>query len=252
MDVGLELFQPFLVNDAEALFFVDDDQAEVLELDRFGDHRMGADDDVDMTARQSVARLLRFARGDQTRQAADIDRETFETLDKIGVMLAREQRRWHDHRDLHPRHRRDEGGTQRNLGLAEPDVAAHQPVHRLPRRHVGEHIADRAVLIVGFLIGKAVGKGGVGGVRREQFPRAQRALRRSREQLAGDLADTLLHPRLAALPRFAAKPVKRDAVAFAAVARKDVEIFDRNVELVAARIGQRDAIMRAFTDRDRG
>ena len=46
MDVGPQLLQPFLVLDAEALFLVDDHQAELLELHRFRQDRMGADHDV--------------------------------------------------------------------------------------------------------------------------------------------------------------------------------------------------------------
>lgn len=132
MDVGLELLQPFLVDDAEALLLVDDDKAEILELDRFRDDGVRADDDIDRPGGQAVARLLRFACRNEPREAADIDREAFEALDKIRVMLAREQRRRDDHRNLHPRHRGDEGGAQRDLGLAETDVAAHEPVHRTP------------------------------------------------------------------------------------------------------------------------
>src|SRR3546814_12209940 len=102
-----------------------------------------------------------------------------------------------------------------------------------------------SVLIVGFLIGEAVGEGRIGGVLRKQLARTKRALRRGREQFARDLADALLHPRLAPLPRFAAEPVECDAVALAAVAREDVEIFDRDVELVAAGVSERDAVLRA-------
>src|SRR3546814_14638185 len=90
-----------------------------------------------------------------------------------------------------------------------------------------------SVLIVGFLIGEAVGEGRIGGVLRKQLARTKRALRRGREQFARDLADALLHPRLAPLPRFAAEPVECDAVAPAAVARADVELFDRDVALGA-------------------
>src|SRR3546814_3712234 len=117
-------------------------------------------------------------------------------------MLAREQRGRTYKRDLNPRHRGGEGGSERDLGLAEPDVAADEPVRRAARRHVGEHVADRAVLIVGFLIGEAIGEGGVGGILCEQLARTKRALRRGCEQFARDLADALLHPRLAPLPRF--------------------------------------------------
>ena len=47
MDVGAQLLQPLLVGDAEMLLLVDDQQAEVLELDALGQQRVGADHDVD-------------------------------------------------------------------------------------------------------------------------------------------------------------------------------------------------------------
>ena len=70
-------------------------------------------------------------------------------------MLARQQRRRHDHRDLLAAHRRDEGGAQRHLGLAEADVAADQPVHRPAGRQVVEHAVDGGQLVVGLLVGEA-------------------------------------------------------------------------------------------------
>src|SRR3546814_17892638 len=76
----------------------------------------------------------------EARQAADVDGEAFEAFDEIGEMLARAQRGRTYKRDLHPRHRGDEGGAERDLGLAEPDVAADAPVPRARRRHVGEQI----------------------------------------------------------------------------------------------------------------
>src|SRR3546814_17937987 len=102
----------------------------------------------------------------EARQAADVDGEAFEAFDEIGEMLAREQRGRTYKRDLNPRHRGDEAGAERDLGLAEPDVAADEPVLRAARRHVGQHVADRAVLLVGFLIWEAGGYGRVGGVLR--------------------------------------------------------------------------------------
>ena len=47
MHLGAQLLEPFLVGDAEMLLLVDDDEAEVLELDGLAEQRMGADDDVD-------------------------------------------------------------------------------------------------------------------------------------------------------------------------------------------------------------
>ena len=49
-------------------------------------------------------------------------------------MLLGEQRRRHEHRDLLAVGERDERRAQRDLGLAEADVAADEAVHRLARR----------------------------------------------------------------------------------------------------------------------
>ena len=151
-----------------------------------------------------------------------------------------------------PGHRRDEGGAQRDLGLAETDVSADQPVHRPAGGEIVDHVGDGAVLVLGLLIGKAVGEGGIAGVGLDHRAGAKRALGRGLDQLAGDLADPLLHPRLAPLPGLAAEPVERHAVALAAVARQDVDILDGDVELVAAGIFEGDAIVRRRSDRDLG
>ena len=48
VDVGAQGLEGFLVFDAEALLLVDDDQAELLEGDRAGQQRVGADDQVNL------------------------------------------------------------------------------------------------------------------------------------------------------------------------------------------------------------
>ena len=48
MDVGLERLQPLLVSHAEMLLLVDNDEPQLLELDRFAEDRVGADHDVDL------------------------------------------------------------------------------------------------------------------------------------------------------------------------------------------------------------
>ena len=161
MDVGLERLQPLLVGHAEALLLIDDHQPEPLEADAFRQDGVGADDDVDRAVRHPFARRLRLGGGDEAGEATDPQGETFEPADEIVEMLAREQcRRTHD-RDLQPRHRRDERAAQRDLGFAEADIADDQPVHRLARRQILQHFADRAVLIVGFGIGKPIDEAGI-------------------------------------------------------------------------------------------
>ncbi len=165
-------------------------------------------------------------------------------------MLAREQRGRADDGDLQPRHCRDEGGTQRNLGLAETDIADDEAVHRLARCQIVEHFADRAVLIVGFLVGKAIDEARIAArIRLRDLAGPQGALGGDRDQLTRDFADAILHLRLAALPRLAAEPVERPGLV-AAIAAEHVDILNGHIELVAAGIFKRDAIMRALADRD--
>ena len=86
-----------------------------------------------MSTEPSASALLGLAllgRADHARQLADAHRQAGEALREILVMLARQQRRRHDDRRLLAVDRGGEGGAQRDLGLAEADVAADQPIHR--------------------------------------------------------------------------------------------------------------------------
>ncbi len=62
-------------------------------------------------------------------------------------MLLREQRRRHEHRDLLAVLHRLEGRSYGDLGLAEPDVAADEAVHRRLAFHVLLHVGDRLELV---------------------------------------------------------------------------------------------------------
>ena len=79
---------------------------------------------------------------------------------------------------------------------------------------------------------------------------AQRALGGGGDEVARDLADALLHLGLAPLPRLAAELVERDVLALGPVARQHLEILDGHVQLVAARIVKRDAVVRRLADGD--
>ncbi len=48
VDCGAHLLEAFFVADAEALFFIDDEEAEILELELLGEDGVGADEDVDL------------------------------------------------------------------------------------------------------------------------------------------------------------------------------------------------------------
>ena len=156
MHLGAQLLQPLLVRDAEMLLLVDDDQAEILELDRLAEQRVGADDDVDRAVGEALLDLGQLGR--RRRGATPARPCTGKPAEALGEglgVLARQQRGRHHDRDLLAVHRRGEGGAQRHLGLAEADVAADQPVHRPAGGEIVEHGVDGGVLVVGLLVGKA-------------------------------------------------------------------------------------------------
>ena len=100
-------------------------------------------------------RLRQFLRRDEARGLRDVDRIASQTLGEGLGVLARQQRGRHHDGDLLAVHRGDEGGAQRDFGLAEADVAADQPVHRPAGIEIVEHGGDRGELVVGLLVGKA-------------------------------------------------------------------------------------------------
>src|SRR3546814_20674703 len=76
-----------------------------------------------------------------------------------------------------------------------------EAIHRLAGGQILYDIGDGAVLIVGFLIGKARDKAVVAArIGLIAWRPPQRPLGRRLQKLARDLADAFLHPRLAGLP----------------------------------------------------
>ena len=245
MHFGAQLLQSLLMRDAEMLLFVHDNQAEILEFDIFAEKRMGADDDVDGALGEPVLHFGELGRGDEPRGLREIDRIAAQAFAESLEVLAREQRGRHHDRDLLAVHRGDEGGAQRDLGFTEAHIAADEPVHRPAGVEVGEHGGDRGVLVFGLLVGKAgaefvVEAGGKCKPRRlVQLP-----LGGDLDQFAGDLADAVLHPRLARLPGRAAEPVQLGAGLVGAIAREQFDILDRQEQFVAAGIVDFETIVR--------
>ena len=85
-------------------------------------------------SRQALQRSLRLLAGAEARQALDPHRPVGEAVAEVLVVLLREQRGRHQHHHLLAALHRREGGAHGDLGLAEADVAADQPVHRLSDR----------------------------------------------------------------------------------------------------------------------
>ncbi|MNR08666.1 hypothetical protein D3C85_1248340 [compost metagenome] len=155
MNIGPQGLQLLLVLDAEVLLLVDDHQAQVLEADLFGQHRVGADDDLEGAVLQARARLVGVLGRDHARQVPHRDRPAGEALAEGLEVLTRQEGRRTDDGHLLARHGHDEGGAQRHFRLAEADVAADQAIHRRALAQVLQHVADGVQLVVRLLIGEA-------------------------------------------------------------------------------------------------
>ncbi len=83
---------------------------------------------------------------------------------------------------------------------------------------------------------------------------ARRVLQQARggdlHQLFRHVADALLHPRLARLPRSPAQAVELPRPAFGAVAGYDLDVFDRDEQFVVPGIDQHQAVVRGPADVD--
>ena len=112
--------------------------------------------------------------------------------------------------------------------MPKPTSPQDQAVHRTALGEIVQHGIDRRLLVIGLLVGEADAELLVGAVLDRELGRlAQQALGRDLDQLVGDLADAALHARLARLPGAAAEPVEIDVGLFRAVARQQLDVFDR-------------------------
>ena len=251
MDIGLQRLQPFLVGDAEMLLLVDDDEAEIAELDALRQQRMGADDDVDAAIGEPGLDRGGLLGGDHARELGHGDGEALEARAEDPVMLAGEQRRGHDDGDLRAGHRDREGGAQRDLGLAEADIAADEPVHRAAGGEVLQHVGDGADLVIGLDEGEAGAELVEGALGRDRdLALLHAAFGGDADELRRHVLDTLLGLGLAALPGAAAELVERDPLALRAEARQHLDILDGEEQLVVAGIDELQAVMRRVVDAD--
>ena len=124
VDRFLHLLQAFFLGDSETLLFVDDEKAEVFEVDVFGEDAMRADDDVDLARFEFANDFFLFFRAVVTSEKFDRDRERCEAPQKRAIVLVGEDGGRREHRDLFSIHDGLERGAHRHFSFAVSDVAA--------------------------------------------------------------------------------------------------------------------------------
>ena len=191
--VGAQSLERLLVLDTEALLLVDDDEAELLERNRAGQQRVGADDQVDFARGQPSLDLLGFLRGREARERADAHGEAGVALGKGLRVLGDQQGRRHEDGGLIAVLDGLEGGSHRDFGLAVADVAREQAVHGHGLFHVSLDLVDRDELVGGLDVGEGILEFTLPGrVGAEGVPLGLLAHRVQADELLGDLVDGLL------------------------------------------------------------
>ena len=193
---------------------------------------------------------LRLLRRHEARDHLDAHREVAEALAERVVVLLGEDRRRREQQHLPAVHGDGERGAHRDLGLAEADVAADEPVHRPRRLEVLLHRLDRGLLVRRLAVGEArlelrqplareVVRDSLSGL----------ALRVELDQVAGELADGLARARLERLPRLAAELRERGRRGVGAdVARDLAELLVRDVEAILAAEREQEVVARDAGD----
>ena len=159
VDLLPELLDLLLVRDAEALLFVDDEQAEVAEDDVLRQQPVRADDDVDLPGGEIGQRLLLFLLCPEAADHVDAHRESRRSA-PCSV-----RRCWNastvvgaSNGDLLAVDHGLERRAHRDFGFSVADVAAEQPIHRRRRLHVARDVGDRALLVGRQLVLEDVGE----------------------------------------------------------------------------------------------
>ena len=204
-----KLLQPLLVADAEALFFVHDDQPEIAELYVLRQHAMRADDDVHLARFDLGDGFLLLLGGAEAAEHLDLDGKGREALPEGVVVLEGEHRGRRQHRDLAIVVDRFERRAHRDFRLAVTHIAAEQAVHGRGRLHVALDVNNRVHLIFGFVELEGVFElalpFAVGGKRMSLGGLAHGV---EFQQLLGHVLHGLLHARLGLLPLLRAQPIQ--------------------------------------------
>ena len=246
IDIHLELAELLLDADAELLLLVNDEQAQVLELDVLAQDAVGTDEDVHLACGQSLDDGLRLGGGAGAAQVLHAAGQVFQALlERLEVLVGKDGG---GHQDGHLLvvARGLEGGAHGHFRLTKAHVAAHQAIHRSGALHVGLHVG-RSLALVGRVFVEERGfelalQEAVGA---ELIALLLAALRVEADEVAGDVLDFLLRAVLQLLPRTRAQLVEAGRFALLALVLGHlVEGVDGDEHHVVVLIDKLDDLLR--------
>ena len=154
--VRAHLLELFLVLHTEALFLVNDDQAQVLEHYAVREDAVRTDHHVHRAGCDFFGNLAGFFRLLEAGKHANLHGEAREALTERLVVLLGEQSRGYEHGDLFAVLYRLECGTYGDLGFAEAHVAGDEAVHGDFFLHVFLHLVDGGELVGSLVVGEGL------------------------------------------------------------------------------------------------
>ncbi len=193
-------------------------------------------------ARHALDDLLGLGVGEEPAQHLDPHRVAGEAVAEGLEVLLGEQGGRHQHGGLPTVLHRLEHGPERDLGLAEADVAADEAIHRDRQLHVGLDLVDGRALV-----GRRLEREGLlqltlpGGVGGERVARRVHPLLVEHHQLLRDLGHRRAHLGLRLLPLAAAHAAQRRGLAAGVVAHR-VDLVGGHVEPVVAAVLEQEVV----------
>ena len=222
----------FLLLHAEALLFIDHDEAKVLELDVFRKDPVGADDDIDGAISNAGHGGALGLGGLETTETIDPHGIGGVTFAQIFPVLLGEDRGGDEKRGLFALLHGLEDCADRDFRFAEADIAADEPVHRAGAFHIALGFEDGPLLVLGFLVDECVLEFllpcGIGRIR---VAGQGIALGLHAKKLRGVIHDRFLRGNFCAFPARTAEGIERRvALADADILGDEIRLLDRDVE----------------------
>jgi len=230
--LGAHGFHGFFVAHAKAVFFVDDEQAQVFELDRLAEQLVRAHHDVDLAFSQTFGGSGDFFGRAKAAHLGNFDGPFAEAVHQGLVMLLGQQSGGGQEGHLLATRHGHKGSAQGHLGFAKAHIATHQAVHGAWADHVLHDGVDGGALVGGFFKAKVVGKGFVV-LRRvaEGVALACGAAGVDVQQLGGGIAHLFGSAAFGFVPLCRAEFVQRRFVGtHAGVAANQVQLAHRHIE----------------------